>query len=112
MLFTYLHPDVAQLRIASTTNRIEGGINAGIRRLLRDHRGLPDEHRRRAVEWYLHQRSENPQPAWKLIRREHHGPAKPPPSAIEDEPAGPEKIGTAAAAEEGLWVRAGWAGRA
>ena len=38
VLFTYLHPDLAGLQIASTTNRIEGGINAGIRHLLRNHR--------------------------------------------------------------------------
>ncbi|MFT4470371.1 IS1249 family transposase [Arthrobacter sulfonylureivorans] len=111
VLFTYLHPDLAGLQIASTTNRIEGGINTGIRYLLRNHRGLPAERRKRAVEWYLYQRSENPQPPWTLIRPEHHQPATTTVKRVEDEPLGPAELGTTATAEEGLWARSGWAGR-
>lgn len=111
VLFTYLEPEFEALGISSTTNRIEGGINAGLRRILRDHRGLPVEHRRRAVEWYLHQRSDNPPPPHRLIREEHYKPATPLPPITDDEPAGPEELGTATTDEEGLWARSGWAGR-
>ncbi|MFI8594321.1 IS1249 family transposase [Microbacterium sp. NPDC078428] len=36
-----------------TTSPLGGGINAQIRHLLRHHRGMTLEHRRRAVEWFL-----------------------------------------------------------
>ncbi|GAA3075200.1 IS1249 family transposase [Actinocorallia glomerata] len=72
-LFTYLDGDL-DFEVASTTNQIEGGINAQIRLLLRHHRGLPEEHMRRAVEWFLYLRSEDPQPSHHLIRPEHHQP--------------------------------------
>ena len=36
-----------------TTSPLEGGINAQIRHLLRHHRGMTIEHRRRAIEWFL-----------------------------------------------------------
>jgi len=63
------------------------------------------------VEWYLHQRSDNPQPPHRLIREEHYKPLTPPPPTTLDEPAGPDELGTAATADEGLWARTGWAGR-
>ncbi len=60
MLFTYLRTEFAGLQIASTTNRIEGGTNAQLRLLLRAHRGMSEEHRKRAIEWYLYLHSEQP----------------------------------------------------
>ncbi|MFZ4895055.1 transposase [Plantibacter sp. Mn2098] len=36
-----------------TTSPLEGGINAPIRDLLRRHRGMTEEHRKQAAEWFL-----------------------------------------------------------
>lgn len=110
-LFTYLDPDHEDLAIESTTNRLEGGINTHIRYVLRHHRGMSEEHMKRAVEWFLYMRSEDPQPAWKLIRPEHYAQGKSRHQHMIDEQIGPTELGTALTAEEGLWMRSGWAGR-
>lgn len=110
-LFTYLHPELEDFGIESTTNRIEGGVNTGLRYLLRGHRGMPPKHAKRAVEWWLHTHSENPAAPHTLIRSEHHTPEPTTPPVIE-ETIGPELLGTALSETEGLWARKGWAGRA
>lgn len=90
-----------------TTSPLEGGINAQIRHLLRHHRGMSEEHRRRAVEWFL-LLTEVP------IDHAHKHAAIPTPPATAstaDEREGPALYDTGLEATEGLWVRAGWAGR-
>lgn len=89
-----------------TTSPLEGGINAQIRHMLRHHRGMSIQHRRRAVEWFLllreipleraHQHADEPRP-------------RPAPQTAE-EPIGPALYGTGLSAEEGLWHRSGWIG--
>lgn len=88
-----------------TTSPLEGGINAQIRHLLRHHRGMTIEHRRRAVEWFLLLR-EVP-----LERAHQHTqiPVRQPRPTIE-EPVGPEFYGTGLDPAEGLWHRSGWIG--
>lgn len=109
-LFTYLEPAHAALGISSTTNQAEGAINAGLRDMLRRHRGMPEHHQRRAVEWWLHAHALDPSPAWDFVRPEHHNPI--PAVAVEPEqPIGPASYDTGLTAEEGLWHRRGWAGR-
>ena len=108
-LFTYLDPEFEGLGIDSTTNQIEGGINAGLRELLRRHRGLPTERQRRAVEWWLHMHSIAAAAPASLIRPDHYQPPAPA-VPIEPESDEPEIYGTATSAEEGLWARKGWAG--
>lgn len=108
-LFAYLAPEHDGLGIASTTNRIEGGINAGLRELLRRHRGMPETHQRRAVEWWLHAHAIAAPPAASLIPDHLDKPA-PKPTPVE-EPIGPATYDTGLSAEEGLWHRRGWAGR-
>lgn len=108
-LFTYLREDLNGLAINPTTNRIEGGRNAGIKDLLRRHRGMTSDHQRRAVEWYCYQRSPRPAPPSSLIRPEHYKPT-PTTHVIPDDPE-PRAYDTATTAEEGLWARKGWAGR-
>ena len=50
VLFTYLKDTLANERVLpATNNRIEGGINAQLRAMLRDHRGLSIERRIKAV---------------------------------------------------------------
>ena len=108
-LFTYLYPALAGLQIASTTNRIEGAINAQLRDLLHRHRGMPSEHQRRAIEWWLFAHAIQPIQAASLIRPEHHQP--PPKRQTLEQPIGPAEYDTGLSAEEGLWHRRGWAGR-
>ena len=90
-----------------TTSRLEG-LNSHIRHLLRFHRGMPIEHRKKAAEWFLllheiplDQAHKHAQPqAPKLLAPQH------------EEPPGPALYDTNLTAEEGLWLRKGWAGRA
>ena len=53
-MFTYMDETLkAQIEsLPSTTNLIEGGINARLRAMLRDHRGLSVERRIKAVFWW------------------------------------------------------------
>lgn len=93
-----------------TTSPLEGGINSQIREVLRRHRGLSEQHQKRAVEWFLvlHELS-------LTDALTHALPATttpPEPDAEHDNE--PEEINlydTATSAEEGLWNRSGWAGR-
>lgn len=68
-LFTYLDPDLtADGPLPATNNRLEGGVNAQIRNMLRDHRGMSDLHRVKAVFWWCYMRTENPLPAAEMLR--------------------------------------------
>jgi hypothetical protein len=109
VLFTYLDPAFDGLGISSTTNQIEGGINAQLRTMLKSHRGMSPDHARRAIEWWCYQHSENPRPPADLIQPTHWQP--PAPTKVIDEPHGPAGYDTQASADEGLWARKGWAGR-
>jgi hypothetical protein len=104
VLFTYLLPAFEGMGIASTTNQIEGGVNAQLREVTRRHRGMPIGHRRRAFEWWMWRHAAAAPPLAELIRPEHFKePPKPEPQD-EDKPG---DWGTAAIAEEGLWARKG-----
>jgi len=87
------------------TSRLEG-LNSQIRHLLRNHRGMPISHRRRAVEWFL-LLQEVP------INQAHKHAHRPEPERPQSpaEPLGPALYDTALSSEEGLWIRTGWAGR-
>jgi len=106
VLFTYLEPDLEDLRISSTTNRIEGGTNHPIKDLLRRHRGMTSEHQRRAVEWWCYLNSPDPRAARDLIKAEHYTPV-PARQQQSEEPDGPAAYDTVTTAEEGLWTRTG-----
>ena len=52
-LFTYLNPELTKAGpLPSTNNRIEGGVNAQLRAVLRNHRGLTSLKRVKAVFWW------------------------------------------------------------
>lgn len=115
-LFTFVDPQLIGLGINATTNVIEGAINLGIRAVIRHHRGMPVEHRRRAAEWYCWTRSD-PQsrlslPALITAADEQQAAqkARKLKALQEQEIVGPALYGTEAIAEEGLWERAGRAG--
>ena len=108
-LFTYLRPEFAGLDIACSTNRIEGATNAMLRELLRRHRGMSEDHQRRALEWWLLHHGAVTVDPHTLVRPEHHQP--PPTPEPLDVADGPALYDTGLSADEGLWHRHGWAGR-
>ena len=60
-LFAFLDPSLTAVGpVARTTNRLEGGVNSPLKRMLLNHRGLPEEHMRRACEWMCYMKSRNP----------------------------------------------------
>ena len=61
-MFTYLDKSLqSEIRkIPSTNNQIEGGINARLRTMLREHRGLSVERRIKAVFWWCYMHSPEP----------------------------------------------------
>ena len=70
-LFTYLEPEFANKNIDHTTNQLEGGINAPIRRLLNTHRGLSEPHMKKAIQWLLNQKSIDPANPIKYLTNQH-----------------------------------------
>jgi hypothetical protein len=90
-----------------TTSPLEGGINSQIRAVLRRHRGMSEAHQKRAVEWFLTLHEHSLDEAMTLAKPAEQAP--PTTEADDHEPPGP--YDTALSAEEGLWLRTGWAGR-
>lgn len=89
-----------------TTSALES-LNAQIRDLLRRHRGMPEQHRRRAIEWFLTLHELPLEQALDLARPIQPTLRTPQP----EEPVGPALYDTGLDATEGLWLRSGWAGR-
>ncbi len=69
-LFTYTDEALrAQIgTIPSTNNRIEGGVNAQLRAMLREHRGLSIERRIKAVFWWCYVHSPRPLSASEILK--------------------------------------------
>ena len=53
--------------LPSTNNLIEGGINARLRAMLREHRGLSIERRIKAVFWWCYMHSPKPLSAYEIL---------------------------------------------
>jgi hypothetical protein len=85
-----------------TTSRLEG-LNAHIRDLLRRHRGMSEEHRRRAIEWFLTTHELNINDAITTAGPTPKTTADPQP----DDQLSHVVYDTALTAEEGLWLRSG-----
>ena len=67
--FTYLDPDLAaEGPLPRTNNPIEGGVNAQLRDVLRNHRGLSLMRRVKAVFWWCYMHTESPRPAREILR--------------------------------------------
>lgn len=68
-LFTYLDPALAaEGPLPRTNNPIEGGVNAQLRDVLRNHRGLSLMRRVKAVFWWCYMHTESPRPAREILR--------------------------------------------
>lgn len=75
-LFTYLQPPPNALdpkRWASTTNSLEGGINAQLKRIADAHRGRSGERQRKMLEWYLHTKKQLPDDPLNIARQCNFG---------------------------------------
>lgn len=67
-LFTYLDPELTKEGpLPSTNNRIEGGVNAQLRDLLRNHRGMSLMRRIKAVYWWCYMHTECPKSAKDIL---------------------------------------------
>ena len=75
-LFTYLNPPEGVIhpdKIQTTTNALEGGFNAGIKRLADQHRGRSTEHQRTMIDWWLYTKTEAPDDPEKIARQQQWG---------------------------------------
>lgn len=69
VLFTYLTPELTiEGPLPSTNNRIEGGTNAKIREMLRNHRGMSMARRIKAAFWLCYMDTECPKAASEILR--------------------------------------------
>lgn len=67
-LFTYLDPGLAsEGPLPRTNNAIEGGVNALLRDMLRNHRGMSAMRRVKAVFWWCYLHTESPRPARDIL---------------------------------------------
>lgn len=68
-LFTFLDPALTvEGPMPATNNRIEGGVNAQLRDMLRNHRGMSTMRRVKAVYWWCYMHAESPKGAAEIIR--------------------------------------------
>lgn len=68
-LFTYLDESLSYgEELPSTNNRIEGGINAQLRTMLRNHRGMSIERRIKAVFWWCYFHTPKPLSASEILK--------------------------------------------
>ena len=69
-MFTYLDESLRAEhgKIPSTNNRIEGGVNARLREMLRNHRGLNVERRIKAVFWWCYMHSPRPLTVSEIVK--------------------------------------------
>lgn len=70
-LFTFLSPDLLEASgldaLPSTNNRLEGGVNSPLRRMLANHRGMPLTHQIKAIFWWCYTHSPAPLPPAQIL---------------------------------------------
>lgn len=109
VLFAYLDPNLKTTStLRSTTNPLEGAINAPLKAYLHAHRGLTEQHMLTAMDYYLYSRSLNTQPITDFatnIEEDLPAPAR-------ETHLGPAEIditiNTHTPWEDGLTIRTGW----
>lgn len=117
-LFSYLEPlhnNPAAIPLSRTTSPLEGSINTGIKSVLRNHRGLSEEHARKAAEWYLNSKTEYPFNPSNLIKPKHYNLETSATPRKNNNPETPTEYDNAINPqtpwEDGIHIRKGWAGR-
>lgn len=124
-LFNYLtatsSDDAPPPAMKSTTNTLEGGINAVIKTLARAHRGLTAEHQRTVIDWWLYLHTQIPDDPVKIAGDQRWGQtalAKAQGLLAAEEP-GPSDDGRPASYDtaidstyqHSMGVQKGWVGR-
>ncbi|MBC9955449.1 IS1249 family transposase [Leucobacter sp. cx-42] len=105
VLFTYLEHGNGK-----TTSPLEGGINNGIRTLLRNHRGMSEPHMQRAAEWFLVLHEIRIEDAHSFITNPGQDKRDTRAAPAPKQASTVSFYDTGVTAEEGLWARSGWAG--
>ncbi|KFI97151.1 IS3509a transposase, partial [Bifidobacterium subtile] len=96
--------------VPSTTNRLEGGVNADIKRVLDAHRGLTEEPMKRC-EWVLYMKTHNPDPG-SFITAAHDETTEPPTTGTGLPAGGIQEAAPGVDAyESGFGIRKGRAGK-
>ena len=92
-LFCFLDPGLNEHGpVARDSNRLEGGLNAALKRMLVNHRGLPEHHMRRACEWHCYMHSAKPDP--NRILKQHDQDAEAAANHNNNEPMSQPPLGT------------------
>ncbi len=120
-LFTYIDPPAeVDGVVKSTTNCLEGGINAQIKALARNHRGMFDEHQRIAVDWWLLMHTQLLGDPVEIARQQNWGQdglANVPDLIQQEQPHDHDgrpatyDTGIDATPNNSIGIRQGWAGR-
>lgn len=117
VLFAFCDPAVVGSGppLPATTNQLEGGVNAVVKRTLDHHRGLSEEHMKRCCEWTVYMLTEHPDPEsfvnpdhWKTKKTETAGNDGPAPGTLTAVQLPAPGID---AHESGFGIRNGWGGR-
>ncbi|MCI7551535.1 MAG: IS1249 family transposase [Arcanobacterium sp.] len=110
VLFTYLDLGIDRAQpLAATTNPLEGGINAPLKGFLHAHRGWSEEHMLTALDYWLYNRSINPQPLETFITNTRQARPEPNPKPTSDQPTEIDNhIDHEHPWEDGLHIRKGW----
>lgn len=117
MLFAFCDPAIVKDDgpLPSTTNQLEGGVNAVIKRVLDHHRGLSESHMRRCCEWAVYMLTADPDPIsfvtpdhWKTTQHNTVEADGTLPGTMTDVQQPATGIN---AYESGFGIRTGWAGR-
>lgn len=111
-LFAYL--TTAKQALERTTNPVES-VNHQVKRVIKHHPGLSEDHLTCGIEWVLHSYTHNPDTP-KQILKAWHAAGEPTRRLIPKKPRtttrlGPKQHDTGLSSEEGLYTRKGWAGR-
>lgn len=114
-LFTWLDPKFTGLDTQRTTNSLEGGINAAIRRLLNTHRGLSEPHMKQAIQWLINQKSTDPANPIKYLTNQHKHQHPEKLARTQPDPTAPPQYDSAIDynpkyQDGSLHIRKGWAG--
>ena len=72
-LFAYLTKAEEGQRLERTTNKLEGGVNSQIKKLMHTHRGLRDEQQRIACDWWLYLHTQLPDDPVEIARQQNWG---------------------------------------
>ena len=72
-LFAYLTKAEEGQRLERTTNKLEGGVNSQIKKLMHTHRGLRDEQQRIAYDWWLYLHTQLPDDPVEIARQQNWG---------------------------------------